>query len=139
MTTITEKEFITLLKDPSKWVFESDTNGDVGSDTVQQLSHNCEDVIETEVTTCYMWGWCTAAHGEIEITYQEVASWIDDDEEWHADFKTTIDHGADVISVRGVTVLDEYGDQFTKSELMDLVLENADQAFFRIDWESLLP
>ena len=138
MTTITEKEFINLIKATSKWDFKSDTNRDVGRDTVttQQLSQNGEDVIETEVTTCYMWGWCTAAHGEIQITYQEVASWYDDDP---ADFKTTIDHGDDVISVRGVTVLDEYGDQFTRSELIGLVWENADQAFFCIDWKRLVP
>ena len=138
MTTITEKEFINLIKAPSKWDFKSDKYDSIGYDTVtnQQLSPNGGDVIETTVTTCYMWGWVTATHGEIEITYQEAASWYDDDP---ADFKTTIDHGGEVIRVRGVTVLDEYGDQYTRSELIDLAWENADQAFFRIDWKSLLP
>ena len=138
MNTITEKEFVNLIKDPSKWNFDSDTNGEVGHDTVthQQISPDGEDVTETETTTHYMWGWITATHGEIQITYQEVASWYDDDP---ADFKTTIDHGDDVISVRGVTVLDEYGDQFTRSELIGLVWENADQAFFCIDWKRLVP
>ena len=138
MTTLTEKEFINLIKDLSKWTFDSDTDGEVVHDTVthQQISPDGEDVIETTVTECCMRGWVTATHGEIQITYQEVASWYDDAP---ADFKATIDPSEDAISVRGVTVLDEYGDQFTRNELIDLVWKKADQAFFCIDWKNLIP
>ena len=139
MNTITEKEFVNLTKDLSKWTFASDTDGGVDRDIVtrHQISPSGEDAIETiTVTECAMRGWITATHGEIEITYREVASWYDDAP---ADFKATIAPDDDAISVRGVTVLDEYGDQLAQNELLNLVWRRADQAFFCIDWKSLIP
>lgn len=134
-TIMSEKEFIDLIQSPERWEFSSESGETEFTHHENLELTSAGEVVETEITECHMWGWITAKHGEIEITYQEVASWEENHPE---DYTTSTDHGGDVWTVTGVTVLDDDGDHISKRELLGL-LEDADTGFQDIDWESLIP
>lgn len=136
MKSMTEAEFITLIQSPELWSIETTGDGDICKAEHEEHELVGDDVVTTTTTTCSMWGCVEARCGGIEITYQECASW----EENHPEnYETTTDHGADVLRITGVTVLDEDGDPLPRSELRDLFDEHADSALIGIDWDQLIP
>ncbi len=136
MMTYTVPEFISLLE-TGAWSFDSEL-GDITTTLVDdsELTADGEDVITTTRYTCGAFGWVTARLDSIEISYSEVADW---DEAHPEDYETTLDHGADVWSYDGLTVLSEDGDALTRGDIVDLLAEHATGKFQDVDWPAILP
>lgn len=136
MKSMTEAEFIALIQSPDLRNIETTGDGDIGKTEHEDQELVGDDVVTTTITTCSMWGCVEARCGEIEITYQEVASWEENHPE---DYESTTDHGGDVLTITGVTVLDEDGDPLSRYEISALFEEHADGAFTDVDWDQLIP
>ena len=136
MKTMTQDEFIALIQSPELWSIDTTGDGSIGKTEHEDQELVDDDVVTTTTTTCFMWGCVEARCEEIEIIYQEAASW----EENHPEsYTVTTDHGADVITVTGVTVLDSDGDPLAEYEVRDLFEEHAASPFTDVDWPALIP
>lgn len=126
MKTMTEAEFINLIQSPDLWSIET-TDGEV---------YRNEDPFDDAPAACCMRGCVEARRDGIEIIYQETASWAEPRPE---DYSTTTDHGADVLTITGVAVIDEDGDELPHHEIAALFDEHAASEFTDVDWAALLP
>jgi len=127
MKTMTEAEFIILIQSPDLWSIETTGDGEVNRN---------DDPFDDATATCWAWGCVEARHDGIEITYQETASWAETHPE---EYETTTDHGADVLTVTGVTVVDDDGDDLPSYKISEMFGAHADRAFSDVDWPALLP
>ena len=138
MKTMTENEFIELISSTDDWTIETASGDVVQENTVidDELDGN-GDYQQVSRTTRWVFACVEATHPSgVEIMWQEYAEWPDGHPE---QFTTTLDHGADVLVITGVTVVDEDGDEIPRMDLREIFERHAAHEFTDIDWDAVLP
>lgn len=131
---MTLDKFVALISDAAEWKIESVRDPEINKNEIDDYDDEGNRVT---ITTCWTWGCVEAKHPcGIEITYQETASWPKGKPD---EYESTTDHGADVLTITGATVVDEDGDELSSADVVDLFDEHAAAEFTDVDWPGMLP
>ena len=133
MKTISIAEFETLVA-RNDWRREQDH--EVVESMVREVEEwNSDDEYPERIEIPHAWGWAAifSTLGDIKITYTEGFNY----DEYQPDSLSTGTEGQDEVwTVEGVTVVDEYGDEFNAHELSEyLTFEFSDIDYSDLDIE----